>query len=292
MTNAIYLLTGGEATRLKPLSEGIPKALLTIQGRKIIDLIIDKFLNVGEFHFNLICSIKHMKHWEEYISDIDIDVNLIYETEKLDTAGYIVENLDDFPESFFCMNGDLLLDINLEEFILQSTSFPNSMIASIEVEDPSRFGVLHVDENSNILQFIEKPQDNFYGNKISLGLYHLRKSNLFDIASKLKVPCSFERQVFPELTQKKLLSTFTVDGKMFDVGTRTSYIDAHLSEGVENWIANSSVVHHSSTVINSVLLDGAIVEKNVKINGSIIGPKTTIKEGEIINNQIIRDLKS
>ena len=40
MTNEIYLLTGGEATRLKPLSEGIPKALLTIQGEKIIDLII------------------------------------------------------------------------------------------------------------------------------------------------------------------------------------------------------------------------------------------------------------
>ena len=67
MTNEIYLLTGGEATRLKPLSEGIPKALLTIQGEKIIDLIIAKFLKIDDFHFNLICSIKHKQYWEELL---------------------------------------------------------------------------------------------------------------------------------------------------------------------------------------------------------------------------------
>ena len=54
MTNEIYLLTGGEATRLKPLSEGIPKALLTIQGEKIIDLIIAKFLKTNNTRFERI----------------------------------------------------------------------------------------------------------------------------------------------------------------------------------------------------------------------------------------------
>ena len=44
--NEIYLLVGGEATRLQPLSSGIPKALLTIRGERIIDKIIKKFLNV------------------------------------------------------------------------------------------------------------------------------------------------------------------------------------------------------------------------------------------------------
>ena len=290
MTKEIYLLTGGEATRLKPLSEGIPKALLTIQGEKIIDLIIAKFLKIGDFHFNLICSIKHKQYWEEYAQKSNIDVNIIFETEKLDTAGYIIKHLNDFPESFYCMNGDLLLDVNLEDFISQSTSFSNSMIASIEVEDPSRFGVLQVDENLNILQFIEKPIDNTYGNKISLGLYHLRKSNLKDIAFNLEIPCSFERKVFPELSENKLLSTFTVSGHMLDVGTLESYIKAHITTEKENWISESSEVDPSAVIENTVILDDAIIEKNTEIKNSIIGPKTRIKEGSVIEEEIVRDL--
>ena len=61
--NEIYLLVGGEATRLQPLSSGIPKALLTIRGERIIDKIIKQFSNLENFNFNLICSIKHEEYW-------------------------------------------------------------------------------------------------------------------------------------------------------------------------------------------------------------------------------------
>ena len=64
--NEIYLLVGGEATRLQPLSSGIPKALLTIRGERIIDKIIKEFSNVERFNFNLICSIKHEELWKDY----------------------------------------------------------------------------------------------------------------------------------------------------------------------------------------------------------------------------------
>ena len=64
--NEIYLLVGGEATRLQPLSTGIPKALLTIRGERIIDKIIKQFLNLENFNFNLICSIKHEEYWIKY----------------------------------------------------------------------------------------------------------------------------------------------------------------------------------------------------------------------------------
>ncbi len=60
----IYLLVGGEATRLQPLSSGIPKALLTIRGERIIDKIIKQFSSSDNFH--LICSIKHEDFWRHY----------------------------------------------------------------------------------------------------------------------------------------------------------------------------------------------------------------------------------
>ena len=55
MTKTIYLLVGGEATRLKPLSEGIPKALLTIRSVPIVDLILENLERAGFAEFKLIC---------------------------------------------------------------------------------------------------------------------------------------------------------------------------------------------------------------------------------------------
>ena len=66
MTKTIYLLVGGEATRLKPLSEGIPKALLTIKSVPIVDLILENLERAGFVEFKLICSIKHKEQWEDY----------------------------------------------------------------------------------------------------------------------------------------------------------------------------------------------------------------------------------
>ena len=222
--NEIYLLVGGEATRLQPLSSGVPKALLTIRGERIIDKIIKQFSNFDNFNFNLICSIKHEELWIDYKTNYNNNVNLLFEKSKLDTAGYIVENLDSMPDKFYCMNGDLLLNVDFPNFISASSLCTNSLIGSYEVEDPTRFGVLEVGQDDKVVQFVEKPKDKSYGNKISLGLYQLYRNGILEIRKNLEIPCSFERQVFPMMSKAGLLSTYTVNGDMLDVGTLESYI--------------------------------------------------------------------
>ncbi len=287
--NEIYLLVGGEATRLKPLSSGIPKALLTIRGVRIIDKIIQQFSNFENFNFNLICSIKHEKLWLDYKNNHNRNVNLLFEKSKLDTAGYIVENLDTMPDAFYCMNGDLLLNVDLPNFVNASSKCPNSLIGSYEVDDPTRFGVLVIDKDDKVVQFVEKPKDKSYGNKISLGLYHLYKKDILAIQNNLETPCSFERQVFPMLSKANLLSTYTVYGNMLDVGTLESYISAHVIEGEENWISPNNVkISESAIVKNSVILDNCIIEDNVTITDSIISSGSIINTGTTINKEIIR----
>jgi len=287
--NEIYLLVGGEATRLQPLSSGIPKALLTIRGVRIIDKIIKQFSNLENFNFNLICSIKHEKSWLDYKTNHNKNVNLLFEKSKMDTAGYIVENLDSMPDKFYCMNGDLLLNVDLPNFINASNQCSNSVIGSFEVDDPTRFGVLEVDKDDKVVQFVEKPKDKSYGNKISLGLYHLYKKDIFGIQNYLEIPCSFERQVFPMLSKASLLSTYTVHGDMLDVGTLESYISAHVIEGEESWISPNNVqISESAVIKNSVILDNCIIEDNVTISDSIISSDSIITAGTIINKEIIR----
>ena len=287
--NEIYLLVGGEATRLQPLSSGVPKALLTIRGERIIDKIIKQFTNLDNFNFNLICSIKHEELWIDYKTNHNNNVNLLFEKSKLDTAGYIVENLDSMPDKFYCMNGDLLLNVDLPNFISASGLCSNSLIGSFEVEDPTRFGVLEVGQDDKVVQFVEKPKDKSYGNKISLGLYHLYRKDILEIRKNLEIPCSFERQVFPMMSKAGLLSTYTVNGDMLDVGTLESYISAHIVKGEDNWISPNNVEISKSAIIkNSVILDNCIIEDNVTITNSIISSNSIISNGTIINEEIIR----
>ena len=287
--NEIYLLVGGEATRLQPLSSGVPKALLTIRGERIIDKIIKQFSNLENFNFNLICSIKHEELWMDYKTNHNNNVNLLFEKSKLDTAGYIVENLDSMPDKFYCMNGDLLLNVDLINFISASSLCSNSLIGSFEVKDPTRFGVLEVGQDDKVVQFVEKPKDKSYGNKISLGLYHLYRKDILEIRKNLEIPCSFERQVFPMMSKAGLLSTYTVNGDMLDVGTLESYISAHIVKGEDNWISPNNVEISKSAIIkNSVILDNCIIEDNVTITNSIISSNSIISNGTIINEEIIR----
>jgi len=287
--NEIYLLVGGEATRLQPLSSGVPKALLTIRGERIIDKIIKQFSNLENFNFNLICSIKHEELWIDYKTNHNNNVNLLFEKSKLDTAGYIVENLDSMPDKFYCMNGDLLLNVDLHNFISASGLCSNSLIGSFEVEDPTRFGVLEVGLDDKVVQFVEKPKDKSYGNKISLGLYHLYRKDILEIRKNLEIPCSFERQVFPMMSKAGLLSTYTVNGDMLDVGTLESYISAHIVKGEDNWISPNNVEISKSAIIkNSVILDNCIIEDNVTITNSIISSNSIISNGTIISEEIIR----
>ena len=287
--NEIYLLVGGEATRLQPLSSGIPKALLTIKGERIIDKIIKQFSNLENFNFNLICSIKHEELWIDYKTNHNNNVNLLFERSKLDTAGYIVENLDSVPDKFYCMNGDLLLNVDLTSFISASSLCSNSLIGSFEVEDPTRYGVLEVGQDDKVVQFVEKPKDKSYGNKISLGLYHLYRKDILEIRNNLEIPTSFERQVFPMLSKAGLLSTYTVNGDMLDVGTLESYISAHIVKGEDNWISPNNVeISESAIIKNSVILDNCVIEDNVTITNSIISSNSIISTGTIINEEIIR----
>jgi NDP-sugar pyrophosphorylase family protein len=286
MSKNIYLLVGGEATRLKPLSEGIPKALLTVKGTSIIDLILDNLEQAGFEKFKLICSIKHKEQWEQYQNQGKRSIELLFETEKLDTAGYIVQNIEAFEETFFCMNGDLLLDMDFQTFISYIENASNSTICSVQVDNPSRFGVLHLDKNK-IVNFIEKPDDLKYGNNISMGFYYIYKKDILKIKEYLNVPASFEKDVFPSLAQNLLLDCYKVDGSMIDVGTRESYIKAHTDIN-DNWIAENVTLGLNTEIENSVVFENSEIGNDVKISNAIILKDSVIPDGTIITKEIYK----
>ena len=288
MIKDIYLLVGGEATRLRPLSEGIPKALLTIKGESLIDLILDNLSDTNIENINLICSINHESHWKEYQENSKFNIKLHFEKEKLDTAGYIVQNIDNFEDRFICMNGDLLINMDFSLFLNEVDKVKNSTICSISVDDPYRYGVLDLD-GSKIINFVEKPEDLEYGNSISLGVYCLLKDDIEKVKNELEIPCSFEKALFPELASNQLLDCYKVEGEMIDVGTRESYIFAHTDNNT-NWIADGVVIGENTKIENSVILGGSSIGDNVVISNSIICNNSNIQSNEEVNEEIYKKL--
>tara|TARA_X000000368_G_scaffold179862_1_gene141978 strand:+ start:10 stop:561 length:552 start_codon:yes stop_codon:yes gene_type:complete len=182
------------------------------------------------------------------------------------------------------MNGDLLLEMNFQTFMDKVEVASNSTICSVQVEDPSRYGVLHLEENK-IVDFIEKPDDLKYGNNISMGFYYLMKQDIQSIIGSLSIPSSFEKDVFPQLSKNLLLDCFKVNGKMIDVGTRESYIEAHTSDE-SNWIGENVSIGENTNIKNSVIFENCNIGSNVQINNSIILKNTFINEGSEIHDEI------
>lgn len=286
-------LVGGEATRLSPLSDQKPKALLSIRGVTIIDSMFEKFSNVGLEEFILIAANQHKEHWEEYSKHTKYNVEVFYEDKKYDTAGFILNNLELFPNKFICTNGDLLLNLNLNNFLEYISLSKNSVLTTVEIEDPSRFGLVLFNEEDQINKFIEKPMDSSLGNHISAGLYYFNAEDLESFISKgrgigsktLGESISFEKDVFPFLAKSKLLFNCSLEGDVVDVGTRESFIKANCLDD-NSWIHASSVVDKSAKVDNSVILDNCIIQENSIVINSIIGPNVNLESNSIIQDQI------
>ena len=142
-------------------------------------------------------------------------------------------------------------------------------------------------EGTKIINFIEKPKDMKYGNNISLGVNSIHKKDIREIKNNLEVPCSFEKNVFPELAKNNLLDCFNVNGNMLDVGTRESYIYAH-TENQTNWISESATIGKDTVIENSVILGSSSIGNNVQVNNSIICSEAIIEDKAVINDEIFK----
>ena len=280
------LLVGGEATRLQPLSNNEPKALLPIRQLPIIEYMFEKFVEVGIDNFLLIAADKHREQWENYNNITNYKVEVFYEKQKYGTAGFIINNLDLFPDIFICANGDLLMDLNLDFFLDTISKTEASILSTIEVTDPSRFGLVVLDDNNLVKEFIEKPQDLSLGNTISTGLYFFRLEDLKQFNSVLSKQISFEKDVFPSLSKLSLLTNCSLQGELFDVGTRDSYIEANCRDN-DYWVHPSAIVHETVQLKQSVIMENSEVGENSLIVNSIISPEVKLEPNSIIEDEII-----
>lgn len=156
------ILAAGYATRLRPLTDSIPKQLLPVGGRPMVDWILDKVAETSAEEVNLVTNARFAADFERWARDKDVRVHNDGTTSNEDRLGAIGDiqfvGLDD---DLLVIAGDNLFDYSLADYEAYWRTKDGSAVAVLDVGDPElakKYGIVEVDEDDRILDFVEKPE--------------------------------------------------------------------------------------------------------------------------------------
>lgn len=217
---------GGEGTRLRPLTLDIPKPMIPIHGRTVLEHLFDLFKKYDIKHVILtLCYLKEkIKGYFGNGSKFGLTIDYLEEDILLGTANHLDLVRDYLSETFVVSNGDELKNINLKKMVKKHRDAGAvATIAVREIENPSIYGVVRL-KGDKILEFIEKPSvERAPSRFVNAGLYIMEPDILKYIP---KTYAMLEREIFPLLAREGKLYAYKFKGQWFDTGTFERYEDA------------------------------------------------------------------
>lgn len=220
---SVLIMAGGKGERLKPLTDNVPKPMLKVGTKPIIEHNIDRLIKFGITQFYI--SVKYKaEQIIEYLGDgstKNISITYLQEDEPLGTLGAFGLINDLQNDHLLVMNSDILTNIDFEDFFRYYMENQTQMcIASIPYQVKVPYGVLEL-KNDHIVSFKEKPTYTYYSNG---GLYFLHRSlkelvphkeffNATDLMDKL-------------IQQNKKVVHYPILGYWLDIGKHEDYLRA------------------------------------------------------------------
>ncbi len=295
------ILAGGKGTRLRPLTVYTPKPIVPVLNRPFLFYQIEILRRAGIKDITLSLSYQPDKI-EDLLGDgFDYGVNLRYVTEPapMGTGGAYKFAANQFRETTVVFNGDILTDLDVFKVIgFHQQKRAEATIVLTPVENPSAYGLVETDEESRVLQFLEKPKPEevfrLTTRNINAGIYIL-EPDVLDVIPEGE-NYSFEYNVFPDLlNRRKSFYGFIIKQNYWrDIGTPESYLKAHhdfLSgqiKGFETEKSNESDVATSAIVDkSSVVGENCIIKPNAKIINSVIGAGVHVEEKAVVENSVV-----
>ena len=265
MITEALILAAGKGTRMWPLTENLPKPLLPLCGKPIIEHQIMALKNVGVKKINILIG-----HRMKEISDLlgngkkyDVKINYIVQSEQKGTGHAVSLAEKHIKNSFFCINGDTLVDEKNIELLAKKKTEMAMMVTN--VDDGRNFGVVK-SKNGLLTEIIEK---GFSGkSSINAGIYLFNKK-IFKSLKTIKKSIRGELELTDALILNKIY-TIEYVGFWKDIGSPWDLLTANevLIDSIENKIKGN-------------------IEDNVNVNGHIyLGKNSTIKSGTYIEGPL------
>ncbi len=223
------ILGAGFGTRLRPLTDKIPKVLVPISGQPLLAYHLNSLQKhgVNEVLINThYLADKISEFIEEYAKkNPEIKIKLAYEPSLLGSAGTLLHNRDFFQneDDFFVVYGDNLTNINYSQLLKAHAGI--ATIASYYEKNPSSKGIIVFDEKKKIKKFIEKPAEkDIISHQANAGIYVLNKSIFQYLANMNTDLLDFGHDVFPFLlSRNEDMRVYLMSEFLLDVGTPETY---------------------------------------------------------------------
>lgn len=287
------VMSAGVGSRLDPLTKAVPKPLVPVANKPVMDILFEKLHAAGIN--DIICNTYYLA--DQIINryknnNLGINFNYIKEDTLSGTAGGVKKCQFFFDENntFVVLSADGLTNADIIKGIEihnKSNAIATIGIKQIPMEDVPHFGVVVTDENGFITEFQEKPSiAEAKSNFINTGIY------IFNYEIFNYIPANtfydFAKNVFPELLKKHAINTFPVEEYWSDIGT----LDQYKQSTQDLFDGKCSFKHDEiiSTPTGAYISASALIDETVKfIGNSTIGNNTKIGRNAVIENSIIWD---
>jgi len=294
------ILAGGLGTRLRPVTDNIPKPVVPMGNRAFAEFQIDilKKVGISEIIFSLGYQPEKI---QEVLGDgrrFGIRLRYVTESEPLGTAGAFAFANGNSTEPVFVLNGDILTDVDLNHMMdVHRSQRASATLFLKEVKDPTRYGLVDLDESGRVTGFREKPSAEEASKidrpLINAGIY-LLESNVTELIPA-GVKFMFETDVFPALISRgDMLASFAPHCYWRDIGTIENYREGNLDslkfpfrDNLEYLSGNDCEISGSATVLDSVVGDNVIIGADSTISRSVIHSDTRIGARCVIEDAVI-----
>ena len=219
--DTVMILAGGEGAKLRPITYEMPKAMIPIRGRPILEHQIN-MLKRYEIR-NIVLSVGHMhEKIRDYFGDgskFGVNIQYVVEERPLGSAGPIAMMKDFTKRTFAVLNVDTLMNPDISGmFDLHKAQGKLGTLLLSSTYHPEAFGVVRVSGNT-ITEFVEKPKKNVPSPLISSGFYIFEPQ----IIGHIPLKRFMIGDLFRKLAQEGKLAGFLHDGYTYDVGTHEGY---------------------------------------------------------------------
>ncbi|MDW3218127.1 MAG: sugar phosphate nucleotidyltransferase [Acidimicrobiales bacterium] len=293
------IMAGGEGTRLRPLTSNVPKPMMPLANRPMMEHILDLLKRHGfdEIVVTVAFMANHIRDW--FGDGSEFGVRMVYAVEEtpLGTAGSVRNAMDELTEPFLVISGDVLTDIDLTKIVEEHRAKQAmATIGLIRVENPLEFGIVITREDGSVERFLEKPGwGQVFSDTVNSGIFVL-EPEIFDYIDA-DGPVDFSSEVFPALlADGKPLYGAVAEGYWEDVGTLESYVAAHADildgkvtvdidgfEQDEGLFVGENVSVHPEAVLSGP----AVIGDNCRIEaGAHIGPYSVLGANVRVRSEV------
>jgi mannose-1-phosphate guanylyltransferase len=301
------ILVGGEGTRLRPLTSGIPKPIVTFVDRPFMAYMLQWLHAHGVDDVIMACGFLP-DAVEAALGDgsqYGVKLRYLQEPEPRGTAGALKFAEEFLQERFLMLNGDVLTDVDITAQLEQhERTGATGTLGLVPVDDPSAYGlVLTQPDDGAVTGFLEKPgPDQLAGVDeylISAGIYVLEHSVLGLIEPDVNV--SIEHTIWPALVGDGLYGYAARDAYWLDIGTPQRYLQGtadilagNVRTGVQDRLGDGVAIAGSAdgaTIPPPVIIEaGATVAAGATIGpATVIGAGASVGAGAVVERSVVLD---